>query len=311
MNAEMANRTNKPNRIFSRPCSVCSSSAPLRTEPNNALVRFVFGRFSNINTLVRFCSNRTRTEQYLCSVRVLQVRTKPSKVKDHMKHGYYLKGKSIQWVSRSTWASLEWSRGETEGGAQKTRKMEDEGHWITCITVWEPSRRYRKRRWGGRTANDDRLDIGTVGKPGGSDCRLEVICNSNIILDLFATFSRTSRTNSNRTDHCSVRVHLEQNFLGRVIVRFETNTNRTGGLFGSAASEQWPCSVRPPTEQTEQTRTCTVRQAISAIRCLSEHRTSGSALQTRTTKPSVVPTTHSTTTYHCHSKQDNNIYFNC
>ena len=51
---EMANRTNKPNRTFSRSCSVCSSSAPHRTEPNSVLVRFVFGRFSNIDVLVRF-----------------------------------------------------------------------------------------------------------------------------------------------------------------------------------------------------------------------------------------------------------------
>src|SRR5204862_1815709 len=76
---------------------------------------------------------------------------------------------------------------------------------------------------------------------------------------------RTSRTNTNRTDHCSVRVRLEQNILGSLLVRFETNTNRTGGLFGSAAFEQCLCSVRPRTEQTEQTRTCTVRQANSDI----------------------------------------------
>ena len=83
-------------------------------------------------------------------------------------------------------------------------------------------------------ASDDRLDIGTVAKTGGSDCYLEFIGNSNIL-----DFSpRTSRTNSNRTDHCSVRVRLEQNFLGPMLVRFETNTNRTGGLFGSAAFEQ-------------------------------------------------------------------------
>ena len=54
--SEMANRTNKQNRTFSRSCSVCSSSAPHRTEPNNTLVRFVFGRISNIDNLVRFCS---------------------------------------------------------------------------------------------------------------------------------------------------------------------------------------------------------------------------------------------------------------
>jgi hypothetical protein len=94
--SEMANRANKPNRTFSRSCSVCSSSAPHRTEPNSVLVRFVFGRFSNIDILVRFCSNRTRTEQYLCSVRVLQVRTISSKVEDHMKDGCYLTGKWIQ-----------------------------------------------------------------------------------------------------------------------------------------------------------------------------------------------------------------------
>ena len=45
---------------------------------------------------------------------------------------------------------------------------------------------------------------------------------------------RTLRTNSNRTGHYSVGVRLEQNILGPSLVRFETNTNRTGGLFGSA-----------------------------------------------------------------------------
>src|SRR5438552_1649935 len=77
---EMANRTNKQNRTFSRTCSVCSSSAPHRTELNNTLVQFVFGRISNIDTRVRFCSTQTRTEQYPCSVRVRQVRTTQSKV---------------------------------------------------------------------------------------------------------------------------------------------------------------------------------------------------------------------------------------
>ena len=78
----MANRTNKQNRTFSKSCSVCSSSAPHRTEPNSTLVRFVFVRVSNIEPLVRFCSNRTRTEQYPCSVRVRQVRIIQSKVED-------------------------------------------------------------------------------------------------------------------------------------------------------------------------------------------------------------------------------------
>jgi hypothetical protein len=50
----MANRTNKQNRTFSRSYSVCSSSAPHRTEPNNTLIRLVFGRVSNIDILVRF-----------------------------------------------------------------------------------------------------------------------------------------------------------------------------------------------------------------------------------------------------------------
>ena len=45
---------------------------------------------------------------------------------------------------------------------------------------------------------------------------------------------------------------LEPNILGPVLVRFETNTKRTGGLFGSAAFEPWLCSVRGRTEQTEQ-----------------------------------------------------------
>src|SRR5271169_1182819 len=123
LSSEMANRTNitEPNRT--RPCSVCSSSAPHRTEPNSVLVRFVFGGFSNIDILVRFCSNRTRTEQYLCSVRVLQVRTTPSKVEDHMKDGCYLTGKWIQWVSGSIWTSVERSKGETEGRAQKRQEI--------------------------------------------------------------------------------------------------------------------------------------------------------------------------------------------
>ena len=67
---------------------------------------------------------------------------------------------------------------------------------------------------------------------------------------LFRT-SRTSRTNTNRTDHCSVRVRLEQNFLEP--------------LLRSAAFKQCLCSVRGRIEQTEQTRTCTVRQAISVV----------------------------------------------
>ena len=71
----MANRTNKQNRTLSRSCLVCSSSAPQRTEPNNTFVRFVFGRISNIDNFVRFCSNQTRPEQYPCSARVRQVRT--------------------------------------------------------------------------------------------------------------------------------------------------------------------------------------------------------------------------------------------
>ena len=70
----------------------------------------------------RFCSNRTRTEQYLCSVRVLQVRTTPSKVEDHVKDGCYLTGKWIQWVSGSIWTSVERSKGETEGRAQKRQE---------------------------------------------------------------------------------------------------------------------------------------------------------------------------------------------
>src|SRR5436305_4469311 len=62
----MANRTNKPNRTFSRSCSVCSGSAPHRTEPNSTLVRFGSSGFRTLITFVRFCSNRTRTEQYSC-----------------------------------------------------------------------------------------------------------------------------------------------------------------------------------------------------------------------------------------------------
>src|SRR5436190_4824146 len=54
----MANRTNKQNRTFSRTCSVCSSSAPHRTEPNNTLVRFVFSRYP---CSVLFDSNSNRT----------------------------------------------------------------------------------------------------------------------------------------------------------------------------------------------------------------------------------------------------------
>src|SRR5437667_2008543 len=54
----MANRTNKQNRTFLRTCSVCSSSAPHRTEPNNTLVRFVFSRYP---CSVLFDSNSNRT----------------------------------------------------------------------------------------------------------------------------------------------------------------------------------------------------------------------------------------------------------
>src|SRR5436190_20885990 len=109
-----------------------------------------------------------------------------------------------------------------------------------------------------------------VAKTRGSNCYLEFISNSNVTdnstswrRNLSIIFFRTFRTNTSRTDHCSVRVRLEQNFLEPLLVRFEPNTNRTGGLFGSATLEQCLCSVRDRTEQTEQTRTCTVRQAIS------------------------------------------------
>ena len=109
-----------------------------------------------------------------------------------------------------------------------------------------------------------------VAKTRGSNCYLEFISNSNVTdsstfwrHNLSIIFFRTFRTNTNRTDHCSVRVRLEQKFLQPLLVRFEPNKNRTGGLFGSATLEQCLCSVRDRTEQTEQTRTCTVRQAIS------------------------------------------------
>src|SRR5436189_1001681 len=108
-----------------------------------------------------------------------------------------------------------------------------------------------------------------VAKTRGSNCYLEFISNSNVTDNSTSwrrnLFFRTFRTNTNRTDHCSVRVGLEQNFLEPLPVRFEPNTKRTGGLFGSATLEQCLCSVRSRTEQTEQTRTCTVRQAISAF----------------------------------------------
>ena len=45
MLAEMANRTNRTEPNRDGPCSVCSSSAPHRTEPNTTPVRFVFGKF--------------------------------------------------------------------------------------------------------------------------------------------------------------------------------------------------------------------------------------------------------------------------
>ena len=116
----MANRTNKQNRTFSRTCSVCSSSAPHRTEPNNTLVRFVFGRISNIDTRVRFCSTRTRTEQYPCLVRVRQVRTTQSKAEHSVFLGAGIVdcwsnswiGKSKQWPrknGRGTMAEEQWS----------------------------------------------------------------------------------------------------------------------------------------------------------------------------------------------------------
>ena len=122
----MANRTNKQNRTFSRTCSVCSSSAPHRTEPNNTLVRFVFGRISNIDTRVRFCSTRTRTEQYFCSVRVRQVRTTQSKAEHSVFLGVGIVdcwsnswiGKSKQWLrnnGRGTMAEEKWPRNNGRG----------------------------------------------------------------------------------------------------------------------------------------------------------------------------------------------------
>src|SRR5436190_20501070 len=73
-----------------------------------------------------------------------------------------------------------------------------------------------------------------VAKTRGSNCYLEFISNSNVTdnstswrRNLSIIFFRTFRTNTNRTDHCSVRVRLEQNFLEPLLVRFEPNTNRT------------------------------------------------------------------------------------
>jgi len=43
----------------------------------NRTIRFVFSRISTIDNFVRFCSNRTRTEQGYSSVRVRKVRTTP------------------------------------------------------------------------------------------------------------------------------------------------------------------------------------------------------------------------------------------
>ena len=108
----MANRTNKQNRTFSRTCSVCSNSAPHRTEQNNTLVRFVFGRISNIDTRVRFCSTRTRTEQYPCSVRVRQVRTTQSKAE----HSVFL-GVGIVDCWSNSWIgkSKQWPRNNGRG----------------------------------------------------------------------------------------------------------------------------------------------------------------------------------------------------
>ena len=63
-----------------------------------------------------------------------------------------------------------------------------------------------------------------VAKPRGSYSYIDVI------LDLFVTFPRTSRTNSNRTDPYSVRVRLERNFLGPPLVRFGLEQNKPNKL---------------------------------------------------------------------------------
>src|SRR5438045_3133007 len=50
-----------------------------------------------------------------------------------------------------------------------------------------------------------------------------IVGNLNVTIQRIRTstiYFRTSRTNSNRTDHCSVRVHLEQNSSEPSLVRF-------------------------------------------------------------------------------------------
>jgi hypothetical protein len=72
---EMANRTNKPNRTFSRSCSVCLSSTPHRTEPNSVLVQFVFSRFSNMfgSVQIEHKPNSTLVWFGFCKFKLCQV----------------------------------------------------------------------------------------------------------------------------------------------------------------------------------------------------------------------------------------------
>ena len=102
--SEMANRANKPNRTFLKSCSVCSSSASFRT------LISLFGSCSASSSYTK--QSRRPREGWV-----------------------YLTGKWIQWGSGSIWTSVERSKGETEGRAQKRQEKEDEGHRITCITV--------------------------------------------------------------------------------------------------------------------------------------------------------------------------------
>jgi hypothetical protein len=59
----MANRTNRTEPNRTGPCSVCSCSAPHRTEPNTTPVRFVFAKFGCLVIVPSSCAiNTLRTD---------------------------------------------------------------------------------------------------------------------------------------------------------------------------------------------------------------------------------------------------------
>src|SRR5436189_6039350 len=94
-----------------------------------------------------------------------------------------------------------------------------------------------------------------VAKTGGSDCYLG---NSNVILDLSDTFSRTSRTNSNQTDpmfcSCSSRTELLRIFA--CSVRDEHEQNKGSVRFGSFRTMALFCSASNRTNRTNSNLHC-------------------------------------------------------